>query len=1005
VRYRLLGPLAVDVGGQPVEIAAARDRALLAMLLLQPNRVVTVARLVDAVWGDAAPATARAQLHTCVSRLRRLLPGTIHTDTAGYRAAVADDELDTLMFARLVAAGRAAAAGGDLRGAQQHLRAALDLWHGPALAGVDSPAAQAHAVALEEGRYAALEDCTDVELRLGLHAELIGQLTALVEQHPLRERLNEQLMTALTRVGRTADALAVYRRLRKALHDELGLPPSERLQRLHHDLLQPPADPPASPETPPPASPAPAAALRPWTLPRDVADYSGRHALVADLVAAAAPDGDTDTDTGADAGGGTGGRGVPAVLTIDGMAGVGKTTLAVHVAHRVAGHYPDGRLFLDLHAHSDRPPLPPHEALALLLGHLGVEAARVPADPDERVARWRSELAGRRVLVVLDNAADAAQVLPLLPGASASLVIVTSRRRIAGLDGVRPVSLDVLSAVESRRLITAVVGARAAADPVATAEVARLCGHLPLALRLAAARLAHRPTWSVADLADRLRRAHPAAVDLAVDGRSPQAAFELSYRQLPTAAQRLFRLLGVHPAGELSVRVAAALTDLPITTVDDLLAHLVDAHLLGEPVAGRFRLHDLLREYAAHLAADDPERDPATRRMLDFYLHATAAATKVWESNRDRGPVDTTDAGPYVPTFTDMIGTRRWLDLEWVNVVGAAHLADRLGWHRHTILLPRALWGYLFRNSMNDVSLDLHRRALTAAHALGDPDLIAMTRNYLASAHARGGDLTSAAEHLAALATDPTWGVRARSNLAYLYLNVGRFAEALQLIDSSLVPGDDSWHVSGQWTALAGILRAVGRYAESALVAQRIVGYGRRNAQTWPAAVGAVELGLARARQGRHRQAVLLLQWARRQLGGDVGPAAELEARCHLGASLLALGAHERGLELLRTAYEDGQQLDPTVACQAGNNYGEGLAALGRHAEGKLVHAQVLDRAMRIGHRYEQARAYHGLGVCTTDPRLARERLRTALQLFEAMGTPERHDVADRLKHLDQAGQ
>ncbi|MEV0130691.1 BTAD domain-containing putative transcriptional regulator [Dactylosporangium sp. NPDC050688] len=987
VRYRLLGPLAVDVAGQPVQIAAARDRVLLAMLLLQPNRVVTVDRLVDAVWGAAAPATARAQLHTCVSRLRRLLPDLIRTDTAGYRAVVAAGDLDTLTFAALVTAGRAAAAAGDLHTAHTQLRSALRLWRGPALAGVDSPPVQAHAVALEEHRDTAVEDCVDVELRLGRHVELIGQLTALVEQHPLRERLTGQLMTALTRAGRTADALAVYRRLRKALHDDLGLPPGDALQRLHHLLLQPAPGP-----APAPASLAvPARQPRPWTLPRDITDHSGREHLLAELIATTD---DLDPDGGSTA------PTVPTVLTVDGMAGVGKTSLAVHLAHRVAARYPDGRLFLDLHAHSDRPPLPPHEALAVLLAHLGVPPARIPADPDDRVARWRSELADRRVLVVLDNAADAAQVLPLLPGSSPSLVIVTSRRRIAGLDGARPVSLDVLSAVESRRLITAVVGARAAADPAATAEVARLCGHLPLALRLAAARLAHRPTWSVADLADRLRRAHPAAVDLAVDGRSPHAAFELSYRQLPPPAQRLFRLLGVHPAGELSTQAAAALADLPAADTDTLLGQLVDSHLLNEPVAGRFRLHDLLREYATHL--DDPDREPATLRLLDFYLHATAAATRLWESNRDRDPIDFTDVGPHVPTFTDMISTRRWLDLEWANVVAAAHLADRLGWHRHTVLLPRALWGYLFRNSMNDVSLDLHRRALTAAHTLHDPDLVAMTHNYLASAHARGGDLTSAAAHLALLVTHPTWGVRARTNLAYVYLNVGRYDEALHLMDRSLVAGDDGWHVSVQWTALAGMLRAVGRHTESALIAQRILGYGRRTGLTWPTAVGAVELGLTRARLGRHRQAVLLLTWARRQLGGDVGPATELEARCHLGASLLTLGAHDRGLHLLRTAYEDGQQLDPTVACQAGNLYGEGLTALGRTADAKLVHAQVLDRAMRIGHRYEQARAYRGLGVTTTDPRLARDRLRTALELFDAMGTPERHEVRTLLQRLEQ---
>ncbi|MEU0554295.1 BTAD domain-containing putative transcriptional regulator [Dactylosporangium sp. NPDC006015] len=985
MRFRLLGPLAVHVDGRPVEVPAARDRVLLAMLLLHPGRVVTVDQLVDAVWGDRAPVTARAQLHTCVSRLRRLLPDLISTDTAGYRATVAGDDLDTVTFTALAAAGRAAAAAGDLPQARTRLRAAVDLWRGPALTGVDSAAVRAHAVAFEERRDAALEDCVDVELRLGLHASLIGQLTALVEQYPLRERVTGQLMTALARAGRTADALAVYRRLQRTLDDELGLPPSDALQRLHEDLLHPAPDPAA----PPPAA-VPAAPQRPWTLPRDVADHSGRDDVVAALLATVAA---TDAD---------GGGGTPVVVTVDGMAGVGKTSLAVHVAHRVAGRYPDGRLLLDLRAHSDRPPLPPHEALGVLLTHLG--AARIPTDPDDRAARWRTETAGRRLLIVLDDAADAAQVTPLLPGASASLVIVTSRRRIAGLDGVRPVSLDVLAPAESLRLITGVVGARAAADPAATADVADLCGHLPLALRLAAARLAHRPSWSVADLADRLRRAHPAPVDLAVDGRSPHAAFELSYRQLPPHAQRLFRLLGLHPAGDLSVRAAAAITDTTTASTEDLLGQLVDAHLLNEPAAGRFRFHDLLREYAAHLAAADPERDPATTRMLDFYLHTAAAATKIWESNPDRDPIDFTDVGPHVPTFTGMLDTREWLNAEWVNVAAVTHLADRLHRHRHTILLTRALWAYLFRNSINDVSLDLHRRALTAAEALADPDLVAMAHNYLASAYARSGDLTAAAGHLQRLIGHPRWGARAESNLAYVYLNVGRFREALTLTERSLTAGDDRRQVSGQWTPLAATLRALGRHHESVLVAQRIIAYARGTGSdggsTWPGAVGAVELGATRARLGQHRQATLLLSWARRQLGVDAGPGSEIEARTVIGASLVALGDHDRGLRLLHGAYDDGRHLDPTAACHAGNTYGEALHTAGRPADAESVHRWVLDRATRAQHRYEQARAHRGLGTATGDPDAAREHLTAALRLFDEMGTPERHEVRATLQRL-----
>jgi DNA-binding SARP family transcriptional activator/tetratricopeptide (TPR) repeat protein len=993
VRYRLLGPLEVDVAGRRLEISAARDRILLAMLLLQPNRVVTLPRLVDAVWGDAAPATARAQLHTCVSRLRRQLPGTIHTDTAGYRAVVAADELDTLVFAHLVADGRAALAAGELQTARKHLRDALELWRGPALAGVDSPSVQAAAVALEERRGSALEDCIDVELQLGLQAELISQLTGLTEQHPLRERLHGQLMTALARVGRTADALSVYRRLAGALDEQLGLAPSAALQEVYRGLLQPqPARSPARGAE----RAAPAAAPTPWTLPRDVADFSGRDDLVAGLVAAAR------AGLPGDPGGGHRDD-LPVVLTVDGMAGVGKTSLAVHVAHLVADRYPDGRLFVDLRAHSERPPVAPHDAVGLLLRHLGVDAERIPADPDERVARWRSELAQRRMLVVLDNAADPAQVTPLLPGSSASLVIITSRRRLAGLDGAHSVSLDVLDDTDAARFVATVVGARAAADPHATAEVVRLCGGLPLALRLAAARLAHRPSWTVADLAERLRQANPAPVDLTVDGRSPHAAFDLSYKQLDEPARRLFRLAGLHPSGEFAVRAAAALADLPVRAADELLGRLVDAHLLIEPVAGRFRLHDLLREYAAQLAAADPERDAATGRMLDFYLQSTAAATRPWERQRHRGAIDTGDVLPWVPRFPDTAGTRRWLDLEIGNLIGVTHLADRLGRHRHTCLLTRALWSYLFRNSMNDVSTDLHRRALAAAEALGDDDLIAMSHNYLASAYARAGHQDAAARHLIRIVEHPVWGPRAQSNLAAVYQFAGRLTEALELLDRSMAAmhTGEAATLSGQWTCLSTILWQLGRTDEALAAARRTHAAGRAAGSAQLAVSGALELGIIRQRLGQHRLAVLLLGWIVEHAGPEVGPAVRCEARSALGLSLVMTGRTGEGLRLLYDAQRDAEHLDPHTGCLTGNNLGAGLHATGRPDEAKLMYARALERAMRIGYRYEQARAYHGLGTCTDDPRLSRDRLQAALDLYAAMGVPPPARAATRLRGID----
>ncbi|WP_433199324.1 AfsR/SARP family transcriptional regulator [Dactylosporangium sp. CS-047395] len=995
MHYRLLGPLEVDVAGRRLEISATRDRVLLVMLLLQPNRVVTLPRLVDAVWGDAAPVTARAQLHTCVSRLRRQLPGAIQTDTAGYRAVVAPDELDTLVFGQLVADGRAAMAGGELHTARKHLRDALDLWRGPALAGVDSPSVQAAAVALEERHNSALEDCLDVELQLGLQAELISQLTGLAEQHPLRERLHGQLMTALARVGRTADAIQVYLRLADALDEQLGLAPSAALQELYRGLLQPaPAGQPAPPGPPALLGAAPATRAMPvptpWTLPRDIADFSGRDDLVARLVAAARP-----------------GRGdVPVVLTVDGMAGVGKTSLAVHVAHLVADGYPDGRLFVDLRAHGERPPLAAHDAVGLLLRHLGLDPERIPADPDERVARWRSELAQRRMLVVLDNAADPAQVTPLLPGASASLVLITSRRRLGGLDGAHSVSLDVLDDAEAVRFVTTVIGERAEHDPRAVADVVRLCGGLPLALRLAAARLAHRPSWSVADLADRLRQANPAPIDLTVDGRSPHAAFALSYRALDDAARRLFRLTGLHPSGEFAVPVAAALADLPLRDADELLGRLVDAHLLMEPVAGRFRLHDLLREYAAQLAADDPEHDAATDRMLDFYLQAAAAATRPWEHGRARGAIDVGDVQAWVPRFADLADTRRWLDAEIGNLIAVTQLADRLGRHRHTVLLPRAVWGYLFRQSMNDVSIDLHHRALAAAEALADDDLVAMTRNYLASAYAREGDQEHAAHHLNLIGEHPKWGARARSNLAAVYHFSGRFSEALDLLEQSLLPiypAEDTVY-AGQWPTLTMILRLRGRIDEATVAARRTLAAGRvsRAAGTQLAINGAIELAVIRQLLGQHTLAELLLRWTVERIPPEAGTATICEARSYLGVSLIALGRLDEGLTLVEAAARDSEHLEPHIACLAASNHGAGLRAAGRLDAAKAEYARALERAMRAGYRYEQARAYHGLGLSTDDPRLSRQRLQAAADLYRAMGVTELAEVEALLHGTDK---
>ena len=465
MRFRLLGPLSVSGN----VLAASRERTALAVMLLEPNRVVPVERLIDAVWGDRPPATARAQIHTCISRLRRELgaaASALSTDPAGYRIVVSPDDLDTLVFAAHVAAARSATAAGQLTQARQDLRAALELWRGPALAGIVGPVAESAAARLEEQRFAAWEDRVDIELRLGLERELVGDLTDLVQRYPLRERLRGQLMVALYRVGRQADALATYREGRARLADELGLDPGPELDQLHKRILD--RDPTLSAPLTPTQHADRADAAR--CLPRDIADFTGRDSAVERVLGAVVHD-----------------PGATPVLAIDGMAGMGKTALAVHVGHRLAARYADAQLFVDLHGHSDQAPLDPAAALSMLLRQVGVAPSRVPETLDERIALWRTELADRRALIVLDNAADATQVAPLLPNGPRCLTLVTSRRRLIGLDGALPVSLEVLPPDEAVALLGRVVGDRVAAEPAAAAEVVRLCGYLPLAIRLAAA--------------------------------------------------------------------------------------------------------------------------------------------------------------------------------------------------------------------------------------------------------------------------------------------------------------------------------------------------------------------------------------------------------------------------------------------------------------------------------------------------------------------------------------
>jgi DNA-binding SARP family transcriptional activator len=998
MRFSILGPLRIQVGETETTLAAGRERTVLALLLLYPNEVVPVERLAEALWGADPPSTMRAQVHSCVSRLRRGLRQkgigyeVVATDPAGYVAGVDAGDLDSLVFAEQVAAGRAAAAAGDLIGARDRFRAALALWRGPALAGVGSRQVEIAAARLEEQRWAALEDCVDVELRLGLAHELVGELTGVVERFPVRERLRGQLMLALYRVGRQADALALYRHGREVLADELGLEPGPQLQELHRRILNRDSGLLAEVEPRELRAAVPVSPRR-QCLPRDVVDFTGRAALVGRLLDLLPEDPADDPAS-------------PVIGVVDGMAGAGKTSLAVHVAHLAAARYPDAQLFVDLHGHSDRAPVDPATALDILLRQLGVPADRIPERLDERVTAWRAELGARQVIVVLDNAADSAQVVPLLPGSSRTLTLVTSRRRLFGLDGVHHVSLEVLDPVEAVRLLGRIAGERVEAEPVAAAEVARLCGYLPLALRLAAARLVHRRSWTVADLAGRLRGAREPLAELAVEGRTVSAAFALSHQQLDGTAQRVFQLLGLHPPHPFDAYAVAALADLDPGAARDVLEDLVDVNLVETPSAHRYRLHDLLHEYARELAA--PEAAEPLARVVDYYLHATARATGFLEPAYARESLDLPEPRCRLPELAGEADALAWLERERPTLVAGIRLAAELGWSRVVCQLARALWVYLWLHGYTAELVETHELALAAAGALGDEAAMATAHNYLASGYGRQGRWADGVTHLhQALEVRRRLGdlagqVATLDNLGLAYRTQGRYAEAVEYIQEELalakILGPDA--LSRPMANLGSVYLLLGRYPEALEHHRWHLAVSRQAGDRYQQAIALGDLGAVHLRLGHYQVAVALLKRAA-QRKPDVGN------RYGAADTLSDLGSAYRGLGRLDDAarcQRDALALMRTVGdvageCQILNDLGTTLSAAGQTGEARELHQLALVLADRVGHRYQQARAHDGMAVTwqRTDPAMAREHWTTARDLFAGLGVPERAEVERRL--------
>ncbi|QKW20956.1 winged helix-turn-helix domain-containing protein [Kitasatospora sp. NA04385] len=602
VEFLVLGALEVRRDGVPVDVPGRRQQRLLALLLLDIGRVVPSDRLIDNLW-DRPPASARQQLHNAVRDLRRALADDgrlLATSDTGYRLTAPADAVDADRFTRLTREARAAERDGRLPEAVRLLRRAVGLWRGEAFAGLPGTALAAAATRLGEQRTGATEDLMALLLQTGESSSLVGELTVLLARHPLRESPRRSLMTALHRSGRQADALAVYDEGRRLLAEELGLEPSPALRALHAEILtgRPAAAPAArglgTPATAPtvPTTPASASAFaaveppgRPNCLPHDLADFTGRaaeQALLRAAVARRTP-------------------GAPLVLVIDGMGGVGKTALAVRLAHELTGDFPDGQFFAALDGFDEtRPPVPPARALAALLRADGLRPEQVPPAQEERSALWRARLAGRRCLLVLDGAADSAQVRPLLPGAGETLVLVTGRRKLGALDGAVALPLDVLPPSDAVELLARVAGrSRVTREPDRAAEAAARCGHLPLALRTAATKLRDRPAWTVAELAARLADPTRRAACLRTPDRDVLALLRASYRHLDGAQRRFARLLGRRATGDFDAHRAAALTGLSPAEAENLLDVLFEHNLVRQGPSALFSIHPLLRDCSA----------------------------------------------------------------------------------------------------------------------------------------------------------------------------------------------------------------------------------------------------------------------------------------------------------------------------------------------------------------------------------------------------------------------
>ncbi|MGW2615129.1 AfsR/SARP family transcriptional regulator [Streptomyces sp. NPDC001500] len=1037
----LLGPLELRVAGRVVDAGQPRRRAVLAALAADAGRPVPVSTLVERVWDTAAPDGARSVLYAHISRLRRLLDDAAATAATSSAAPTADasdgadaqglaasprisrtaggyvleaDEraVDLLRFRSLVAQGR------EPRLSDEHrarlLREALRLWRGVPLEGLPGAWAERARAAWAQERMEAALAWARAQLRQDRPEEVPTVLQPLLAEHPLCEPLAVAVIRSLADAGRTAEALDAYAGIRRQLTAELGVAPGRELQAVYEETLRGAGrDGSAGGGSAPAAvvAPASAAAPVPAQLPMAVSHFSGREEQLAEL---------TRHLVSAD-GPGAGEAGAAVVVSaVSGTAGVGKTALAVRWAHRMRESFPDGQLYVDLRGYDPDEPVSAAQALAGFLTALGVPGPEIPLRLNDRAARYRTAVDGRRLLVLLDNAASAAQVRPLLPGSPTCKVVITSRESLSSLvsvHGAHRMILDVLSPQEALALLRALIGPRVDADPAAAAALAEQCGWLPLALRVAAELVLSRRQETLARLVDELRDRRRRLDLLDCGDGDPRAAvravFSWSYDRLPDQEARLFRLLGLHPGPDTDVHGAAALAGESVERTRRSLDVLSRAHLLHRSGPGRHGMHDLLRAYAAELVSaheEAAERDAALTRLLDHCLAASAAAMDVlYPAERHLRPVvETPRSG--LPPLRTADECRAWLSAAQPTLVALCSRTEEPGPSGHTVRIATTLHRHYERSGHFADALTVHTHAVRAARAVGDVrgevDVLAC----VGAVHRRLGDYESARRrHADALALCRRIGYRAGearhlTNVGVLHELQGGYREAAEHHERAV----DLFRAVGDAHGEADVLNNLGivqelleDYRASIERYRQALDLYRRTGHTFGEASALGNLGIVLARLGDHAAAAARFEQALVLFGRLGHTGGEAHALSNLGDALCRQGRHEEAAEHQRQALALFRRTgEPYGETGALNGLGEALHGSGRHAEALEAHAAALELARGIGEQEEQARAHTGSALVRQargERTPAADHLREALSLYTALGSPRAEEARKAL--------